>query len=309
MTWLIAAMLTAMQSAHAEDYYDRRYQKEGAWSQMFGIGMLYIPEWEGDDELAFHATPLFDFRWRERFFISSRDGIGFNFYRGNRVKAALSIGYMPGRSEGDSANLTGLGDISTAASVNLFTTIEHQGWLFGMGLSRAITGDHDGMIAAFSADRYYVIDDETTLNFGTTLRLADEEYMQAFYSINAAQSAASSPTATTSTSGGTEFEVVDLDAFENVIVGFAEDETTDNDETASARDTREKQQLPTYEAGAGLKDMGVHLNLYHKWDDNWGIGASATASQMLGDAADNPLVDYRGKSLQLGGGLYLTYTF
>ena len=298
------------QNAFAEDYYNRRYRKASEWSQMFGMGVMYLPDWDGDDDFGYRVTPIFDFRWRDRFFISSTDGVGVNFYKGNNVKMALSAGYMPGRKEGDSDNLRGLGDISDAVSINLLTTIEHDGWIFNIGISQAITGDHDGIVGELSAERFYPIDDETTFSMGTTLRFGDEEYMQAFYGITAAQSAGSSPTSAANTNNTTtqQFEVVDLDAFENVIVGFQSD-TTDNTSTETARDSAETEQLSTHTAGAGIKDIGVHMGLQHKWDDNWYIGMNAMASQLMGDAENSPLIEKRGSSTQYGGGLYLMYKF
>jgi outer membrane protein len=67
--------------------------------------------------------------------------------------------------------------------------------------------------------------------------------------------------------------------------------------------------LKTYNADAGIKDVGVGVLLqYYPWD-HVGFRVAAKYTRLVGDAADSPVVDDRGDENQLLGGLMVTYRF
>jgi outer membrane protein len=67
--------------------------------------------------------------------------------------------------------------------------------------------------------------------------------------------------------------------------------------------------LKTYNADAGIKDVGVGVLLqYYPWD-HVGFRAAAKYTRLMGDAADSPVVDDRGDENQLLGGVMVTYRF
>jgi outer membrane protein len=67
--------------------------------------------------------------------------------------------------------------------------------------------------------------------------------------------------------------------------------------------------LKTYNADAGIKDVGVGvLFQYYPWD-HVGFRVAAKYTRLVGDAADSPVVDDRGDENQLLGGLMVTYRF
>jgi len=51
---------------------------------------------------------------------------------------------------------------------------------------------------------------------------------------------------------------------------------------------------PAYEPGAGLRDVHIGVGVKHALDQHWFVFGSAGASQLLGPAADSPLVEKRG---------------
>lgn len=70
---------------------------------------------------------------------------------------------------------------------------------------------------------------------------------------------------------------------------------------ASARGYR------AYEAGSGLKDAGLGLTAIYRVTDNVMLLGRAQYSQLLGDAADSPIVDREGSAGQFEAGLGLVY--
>jgi outer membrane protein len=67
--------------------------------------------------------------------------------------------------------------------------------------------------------------------------------------------------------------------------------------------------LDEYEAEGGMKDYGVMLNLaYAPWT-HWGITGILGWKQLIGDAADSPVVEDEGSDGQPFAGVMATYRF
>ncbi|WP_374654903.1 MipA/OmpV family protein [Dongia sp.] len=65
--------------------------------------------------------------------------------------------------------------------------------------------------------------------------------------------------------------------------------------------------LSQYDADAGLKDIGVSVNATYQLTEHWGLTGIAKVTQLVGDAADSPIVDDEGSATQgvfLAGVLY-----
>jgi outer membrane protein len=56
--------------------------------------------------------------------------------------------------------------------------------------------------------------------------------------------------------------------------------------------------LPTFQASAGFKDVGVHLALHYNWSRHWGFTGGTRYKRLLGDAADSPIVKQEGSAHQ-----------
>ncbi|MEP1201287.1 MipA/OmpV family protein [Tateyamaria sp.] len=67
--------------------------------------------------------------------------------------------------------------------------------------------------------------------------------------------------------------------------------------------------LPQYKAGDGLRDARVMALFIHPITKNWVAGGGVYYSRILGDAADSPIVEDRGKKDQLIYGLGIGYVW
>jgi len=71
----------------------------------------------------------------------------------------------------------------------------------------------------------------------------------------------------------------------------------------------DKSGLKTFDADAGLKDVGIALPVtYSPWE-HWSILGAVAYKRLLGDAADSPVVDDEGDANQVIGGMVLIYRF
>ena len=67
--------------------------------------------------------------------------------------------------------------------------------------------------------------------------------------------------------------------------------------------------LQRHEAEAGVKDVGLSLNLDYAVTESWKLTTLLGYQRLLGDAADSPIVEDEGSPDQLTVGLFLSYGF
>ncbi len=65
--------------------------------------------------------------------------------------------------------------------------------------------------------------------------------------------------------------------------------------------------LAAFDAGSGIKDVGVSLIGSYEMTDTWSLYGIANYTRLLGDAADSPVVRERGSENQFFGGLGISY--
>ena len=64
--------------------------------------------------------------------------------------------------------------------------------------------------------------------------------------------------------------------------------------------------LNNFDAEAGFKDVAVNLFASYKVTENWAVNGILQYKQLLGDAADSPIVEEEG---QITGGTFVSYKF
>lgn len=67
--------------------------------------------------------------------------------------------------------------------------------------------------------------------------------------------------------------------------------------------------LRTFEGEAGFKDVALGVNARYALNENWGLFARVQYTQLVGDAADSPIVDDEGSASQIFGGIGVSYRF
>jgi outer membrane protein len=74
-------------------------------------------------------------------------------------------------------------------------------------------------------------------------------------------------------------------------------------------DNARRSGFSTYQADAGLKDVGFSVNANYQWTEHWGVTGMIGVAQLVGDAADSPIVDDAGSATQGVAALGLSYRF
>jgi MipA family protein len=176
----------APEPAFDQGRFDNRAATQN-WSLIVGAGGIYRPEYEGSDELALSPVPVVLFTYGEWLKIDPR-GISVRALEHNGFSLSGKIGYEMGRDEDDADRLNGLGDIDSAATVGARAAYTWSGVELYAELDQTIDGS-ESLIGAFGLEYSAPITDRLILGAGAEAIVANESHMQAYFGVNAAQSA------------------------------------------------------------------------------------------------------------------------
>ena len=165
------------------------------WRVILGTAAQVQPAYDGSRAYRVQGGPVINIRYRDIAFISTGEGLGFNFLRGDHYQVGVAMAYDLGRQEKeDYANLRGMGNISAAPVAKIYGT-----WVlsrkFPMILrvdARQFVGGAQGAVG--DAGVYIPLpgSSKTFVMFaGPSITLADNHYLQTLYGVTPAQSAAS----------------------------------------------------------------------------------------------------------------------
>jgi MipA family protein len=183
-------------------------QEQGPWEVTLGAGAMNRPEYPGSAENETRGLPLISIRY-QRFFLGgapgggSGGGFGAYVYDGKsfRLGAVVSPETNEPREESDDVTLRGLGDIDAAVKAGVFSSYR-VGWLtLSASAMTDVSDKQQGTTANLDAEVTYRPTAKLILSAGPGVTWADEENMQTFFGVTAAQSARSSLAAYTPEAG------------------------------------------------------------------------------------------------------------
>lgn len=164
--------------------------KSGEWDITLGAGVMFVPEYEGADELAPLPIPLVDITWRDTVFLNTRNGLGTYLISTDQYRLGVSVGYAPGRDEDDSDRLRGLGDVDHAARGHLFGSYSFGPVRLHADISQDFGGS-DGLQIEPGVTYIYPFSKSIQVSAGVSTTWASDDYMQTFFGVSSAQSARS----------------------------------------------------------------------------------------------------------------------
>lgn len=242
------------------------------WVVSVGGGLLSGPAFAGSKDYQLKAVPSVRLAYRDVFFASVEDGIGYNVVNGPDWKIAPVLGYDFGR-EADGGStfrvagkkspaLAGFDDIDSALEAGLRVQRPLGPWNATLDVRRAL-GSHRGLTVQLATEQAKVVAEgqrggagRWMMTTGPRATWGDRKYNDAFFGI--------SPAAAT------------------------------------------RSGLPIYTATSGLVSAGWGLSFLGSLEGDWSMVGLLRYERLLGDAADSPLVRQRGRADQFTGGLFLS---
>jgi outer membrane scaffolding protein for murein synthesis (MipA/OmpV family) len=165
------------------------------WRIHLGPSASFQPRYDGSSRYRMLAGPSIDIRYKDRFFLSTGEGIGMNVLTGPNWRVGIGAAYDLGRREADDLeHLHGMGNINPAPSLRLlgeYAVSKSFPLVFRADVRRNFGGDN-GWIGDLGAYMPMPGSSETFAWFaGPTMTIADSRYMNSWFGVNAGQSARS----------------------------------------------------------------------------------------------------------------------
>lgn len=192
--YTFAAAMTLGVDANAAEAGRRAPAKDReGWQISIGAGGAYAPDYEGSDRYRFRPLPYARIAYGDWFEFS-----------GNQLtvpvvklgRGVLTVGLLTrlggGRDETDNrADLTGLGNIGPAVEVGGFTRLQFGRIWFGISAGQDVAGGHKGMTVDGSMGVMLPLTSSLSASVSANTTWASRKYMNRFFGVSAAQSAAS----------------------------------------------------------------------------------------------------------------------
>jgi outer membrane scaffolding protein for murein synthesis (MipA/OmpV family) len=162
---------------------------------ILGAGAEVQPVYEGSDAYRVQGGPVINIHYRDVAYVSTGDGIGYNFLRGDHYQVGLGAVYDMGRKMSDDlANLKGMGDIAAAPGAKFYAS-----WVLSKKFPLIMRVDarqfFGGVDAAVGDAAVYLPLPGSSKTFvmfaGASITLATRRYMQNLYGVTPEQSLAS----------------------------------------------------------------------------------------------------------------------
>jgi len=165
------------------------------WRLIGGVAADVAPVFSGARADKVMGGPVINIQYKDMAFLSTGDGLGYNFLRGPYYRVGVALAYDLGRKERDDyGDLTGMGNIQPAPAAKVFGSYVLSK-KFPMILRvdvREFLGGADGAVADVGLYMPLPGSSKKFVMFaGPSITFADHHYLQSEYGVSAAQALAS----------------------------------------------------------------------------------------------------------------------
>ncbi len=165
------------------------------WQIETGLAVEPRPLYEGSNTYRVLVGPVIDVRYRDSFFASVGEGLGYNILRGENFRVGAALGYDLGRrADEDLTHLKGMGNISAAPVLKVFGSyvVSKSFPLVLRADLRQFAGGANGMVGDVEAYLPLPGSSEKLVMFaGPSFTFADRLYMQTKFGVSPDQALAS----------------------------------------------------------------------------------------------------------------------
>ncbi len=165
-----------------------------------GLGPAISPAYEGSDDYKIQPVPVISLRYKNLIEVDNNEIkiIAFNhgFQSGTRF-AGGTLRFGPlvslnfGRSEGDSTDLVGMGDVGTSLELGAFVSYTVNKTRVRVRARQDVLGGHNGATVQFDVAQTFYRDGRFALSGSVSSMFATVNYMKSFFGVNGRQAAAS----------------------------------------------------------------------------------------------------------------------
>jgi outer membrane scaffolding protein for murein synthesis (MipA/OmpV family) len=249
----------------------RPENRPNGWKFKVGVGALYAPIFVGSKDYQIIAFPNVKIDFNDQFFLSVKEGVGYNVVHSNGWRVGPLVKYVFERKE-DGSNpfrvagnkstaLKGLGNVDATIECGGFAEYSYEPFSYKIELRKGIDG-HKGMIGEASINYSGAIKrlgPPIVYAFGSRATFTDSEYINAYFGINQPQSVSSG--------------------------------------------------LNRYDAGGGFVSYGIGGFMLIPLYSPVSVSVFGGYDRLGNEVADSPLITQRGSENQFSIGLSVAYKF
>jgi outer membrane scaffolding protein for murein synthesis (MipA/OmpV family) len=162
---------------------------------VLGLASEVQPVYDGSRAYRVQGGPVINFQYKDIAFVTTGDGIGYNFLRGDHYQVGAAMTYDFGRKvKDDYTNLHGMGDISAAPVAKVFGS-----WVLAKKFplilradARQFIGGAEGAVGDIGVYMPLPGSSKTFVMFaGPSMTFATDHYLQVLYGVTPQQALAS----------------------------------------------------------------------------------------------------------------------
>lgn len=165
----------------------------GDWKLIVGATGMVAPDFEGSKDLMFQVTPIISLgkAGPEARFTSRNDNISISLFDNGAVRAGATGKVIFERDDDDSDALKGLDPVRWGVELGGFAEVYPTDWLRVRGEVRHGVRSYSGLVADVAVDAFMDVTDTVRVSAGPRISWASADYFEAYYGVNASESAAS----------------------------------------------------------------------------------------------------------------------
>lgn len=161
------------------------------WEYEVGLAFAVQPKYDGAKEYRIQPGPTIDVRYRDVFFASTGEGLGWNILHGKTYRAGLALTYDFGRRLNRDQKSRGLGDsvqgapeAKVFAEVVIFPVVLRGDVRQALGGYSGIVGDLSAYMPVAGTQKWFVL-------VGPSVTFGNQPFMDQFFGVTEGEAAAS----------------------------------------------------------------------------------------------------------------------
>ncbi|WP_457579680.1 MipA/OmpV family protein [Ensifer canadensis] len=159
------------------------------WKFVVGAGGIIQPEFEGADRYSVTPVPFVSVTYGDWVEINP-EGLSATIAEVNALSVDVLVGYELGRSEDDDERLRGLDDIDFGVTAGARLRYEIEPLSLFAAVRKTVNGS-EGLIGQIGAEMTMPLSEKLIVGLSASATVADDNYMDAYFSVTPKQSSAS----------------------------------------------------------------------------------------------------------------------
>jgi outer membrane scaffolding protein for murein synthesis (MipA/OmpV family) len=188
ISFAIGSLFASTSAASAGDAW-----WSGDWYVKLGATTFAAPRYRGDNDYLFQAKPLFSLGKAGNVvrFSARDDNPSMSLYDAGAIRVGATGKLVMPRNGDDSDDLKGLKPVKLGVELGAFAEAYPLDWMRLRAEVRHGIRSHQGIVADLSADAFTDVTPDIRISAGPRMTIASQDYMTAYYGVDADASKAS----------------------------------------------------------------------------------------------------------------------